>query len=183
MVALPGADVAVGRFEVTLEEYRAFAEAVPDAAEARCLNHRSWRNPGFTQTERHPVTCVSWNEAQAYLGWLSRETGHQYRLPTDAEWDRGAAGSPKGCYHLLNGNRPGTCPVGSYDPSDAGLFDMVGNLWEWTSDCWDGNCGRRVLRGAGYSSQNWQMRPDTRTWAGPDHNNRRIGFRVARTLP
>ncbi len=182
MVALPGGDVALGQFEVTLEEYRAFAAAVPSAT-GRCTFRRDWRNPGFTQTERHPVACVSWNEAQAYLKWLSLETGHRYRLPTDAEWDRGAAGSSRGCYHLYNGKRPGTCPVGSYEPSDAGLFDMVGNLWEWTDDCWEGNCDRRVLRGAGFASQNWQMRPITQTWAGPDLNSRTIGFRVARTLP
>ena len=101
MVPLPGTDVALGRFEVTLEEYRAFAEAVPGVPETGCVvagrqNVRvwTWRHPGYPQTGRHPVACVSWNEAQVYARWLSLETGHQYRLPTDAEWDRGAAGSP-----------------------------------------------------------------------------------------
>ena len=167
MVALPGADVALGRFEVTVEEFRAFAEAVPDAAEARCTpSRRNWRAPGYLQTGRHPVACVSWNEAQAYVGWLSLETGQQYRLPTEAEWDRGAAGSHKGCYADFR-NDVGTCVVGSYEPSDAGLFDMVSNLSEWTDSCWDGNCSRKVIRSSSWRTQDWRQRRDTRRWAGP----------------
>ena len=181
MIALPGGGMALGRYEVTLEEYRAFAAAVPDAAEPRCGLLRSWRDPGFVQTGRHPVTCVSWNDAQAYVRWLSLETGHRYRLPTEAEWDRGAAGSPMGCSSIRN--LAGTCAVGSYDASDAGLFDMVGNLWEWTDDCWDGDCGRRVLRGGSHASRSSELRPDARSWARPELNRSGIGFRVARTLP
>ena len=174
MVALPEGDVALGRYEVTLEEFRAFVEAVPDVREA---TRRSWWRPGYS---RHPVQRVSWDEAQAYVSWLSRETGHHYRLPTEAEWDRGAAGSPMGCFSIRN--VAGTCTVGSYDPSDAGLFDMVGNLWEWTDDCWDGDCGRKVLRGGSHASPNSELRPDARTWARPELNRSGIGFRVARTL-
>ena len=175
MVVLPGADAALGRYEVTLEEFRAFVERVPDVREA---TRRSWWRPGYS---RHPVQSVSWNEAQAYVRWLSLETGQQYRLPTEVEWEQGAAGSPMGCFALRNVG--GTCAVGSYAPSDAGLFDMVGNLWEWTGDCWDGDCDRRVLRGACYASPNSDLHPDARTWARPDHNDARVGFRVARTLP
>ena len=107
MVALPEGDVALGRYEVTLEEFRAFAEAVPGAAGAPCGTvRRSWRDPGYVQTGRHPVACVSWNEARAYAEWLSLRTGREYRLPTDAEWDRGAAGSPMGaCYNATEQHR------------------------------------------------------------------------------
>ena len=174
MVALPEGDVALGRYEVTLEEFRAYVDAVPEVAEA---TRRSWWRPGYS---RHPVQRVNWDEAQAYVRWLSRETGHQYRLPTEAEWDRGAAGSPMGCFSIRN--VAGTCAVGSYDPSDAGLFDMVGNLWEWTDGCWDGDCGRRVLRGGSHASQNSELRPDARSWARPELNRAGVGFRVARTL-
>jgi formylglycine-generating enzyme required for sulfatase activity len=189
MVPLPGTDVALGRFEVTLEEYRAFAEAVPGVPETGCIvagrqNVRvwTWRHPGYPQTGRHPVACVSWNEAQVYARWLSLVTGHEYRLPTDSEWDRGAGGSPRGCYQRIR-NRGGTCAVGSYTPSDAGLFDTVGNLWEWTDDCWNGDCNRKVMRGGGWLTEEWQLRPNSRSWAGPDRNDSGIGFRVARTLP
>ena len=148
MVALSEGDVALGRFEVTLAEYRAYAEAVPDVAAADCGNfRRSWRAPGYLQTGRHPVACVSWNEAQDYVRWLSQRTGRQYRLPTEAEWHRGAAGIAVGCF-----NQGGTCPVGSFEPSDTGIFDMSGNLEEWTDDCWEGDCDRRVRRGAHWRS-------------------------------
>ena len=188
MVALPGADVALGRYEVTIGEFRAFAEAVPDVGdEARCgTRRRPWWRPwgysGRSPTERHPVACVSWNQAQAYLRWLSLEAEQEYYLPTGAEWDGGAAGSPMGCFFRIR-NEPGACAVGSYAPSDAGLFDMVGNLWEWTNDCWNGDCGRKVLRGASFRSPNSDLHPDARTWARPEHNSTRVGFRVARTLP
>ena len=193
MVVLPGADVALGRFEVTLEEYRAFGKAVPDAApETPCNSRyprRSWRAAGYLQTERHPVACVSWNEAQTYVRWLSLETGHLYRLPTETEWDRGAAGSPKGCNQFFTKER-GTCVVGTYPPSDAGIFDMAGNLREWTNDCWDsqalirkGDCGRKVLRGAGWESLDWRITADARKLAPPHGRGNMIGFRVARTLP
>ena len=106
----------------------------------------SWREPAFPQTDRHPVTCVNWDDVQAYVSWLSRRTGSAYRLPTEAEWERAAAGSQPGCDRLGRGTRPdGTCAVGSYGTNAAGLSDMVGNLWEWTSDCWEGDCGRRVV--------------------------------------
>ena len=98
MVVLPEGDVALGRFEVTLEEYRVFVSAVPDVADTRCTvprRRQSWRAPGWLQTGRHPVACVSWRDAVAYVSWLSQETGHEYRLPTEREWDRGAAGSPR----------------------------------------------------------------------------------------
>ena len=177
MVALPEGDVALGRYEVTLEEFRAYVEAVPDVREP---TRRSWWRPGHP---RHPVQRVSWDQAQAYVSWLSRETGHQYRLPTEAEWARGAAGSPRGCFFSSSSwNRRGTCAVGSYAPSDAGLFDMVGNLWEWTDDCWDGDCGRRVVRGGSHSSPSSELRPDARAWSRPELDRAGIGFRVARTL-
>ena len=185
MVVLPEGDVALGRFEVTVEEYRAYAEAVPNVPEERCGRpgwRRSWRAAGYLQTGRHPVACVSWNAAQAYVRWLSRETGHQYRLPSDAEWGRGAAGSPKGCNQFFTKER-GTCVVGSSPPSDAGIFDMVGNLSEWTNDYWVNDPGQRVLRGAHWASYDWVMRPEYRRLAGPHIRGNTIGFRVARTLP
>ena len=188
MVPLPEGDVALGRYEVTLEEYRAFAEELTDPRERRCFAHdnggrASWRSPGYVQTARHPVACVSWNEAQVYAEWLSLATGHQYRLPTEAEWERGAAGSPRGCYMRLRNGEGGTCAVGGYGPSDAGIFDMVGNLQEWTDTCWDGDCGRKVLRGADWGRAGWFQRAATRGWAGPGRQDYTIGFRVARTLP
>ena len=98
MVVLAGGNLAMGRYEVTVGEYRAFASATGGGGGNDCsYDGDSWWDPGFPQTDRHPVTCVSWDNAQAYVSWLSRTTGVTYRLPTEAEWDRAAAGSQAGC--------------------------------------------------------------------------------------
>ena len=88
MVVLAGDVLAMGRYEVTVGEYRAFASATGGGAGDGCItlgDGDSWRNPGFRQTDRHPVTCVSWDDAQAYVSWLSRTTGATYRLPSESE--------------------------------------------------------------------------------------------------
>ncbi len=91
--------LAVGRFEVTRAEYAAYRAAEPGDGQAGCevfdgttrrwtlRNDRSWRDPGFVQDERHPVACISWEEAHGYASWLSRITGRRYRLPSEAEWE------------------------------------------------------------------------------------------------
>ena len=187
MVVMADGGLALGRYEVTVGEYRAFASATSGGAGGGCLifsDGDSWRDPGFPQTGRHPVTCVSWDDAQAYVSWLSRTTGAPYRLPTEAEWARAAAGSVDGCG--TRNNDEGTCPVGASVANAAGLFDMVGNLWEWTEDCWEGDCGRRVLRGGSWFDNAEDLRPGARNWsrAGNRAGNRYgiYGFRVSRTL-
>ena len=178
MVVMPGGGLALGRYEVTVGEYRAFASATGGGAD-ECYAEYSWRNPGFypgfSQTERHPVTCVSWDDAQAYVSWLSRTAGETYRLPTEAEWEGAAAGSQRGCDRARTGNG-GTCPVGSYGLNAAGLSDMVGNLWEWTEDCWERDCGRRVLRGGSWNNGAENQRPGTRNSIDTGGRNYVIGF-------
>ena len=181
MVVLRGSVVALGQYEVTVGEYRAFASATGLGA-ADC-DGNSWRNPGFPQTDHHPVTCVSWDEAQTYVSWLSRQTGAPYRLPTEAEWELAAAGSQPGCDVLGNGTAPGrTCPVGQYGTNATGLSDMIGNVWEWTSDCWEGDCRRRVLRGGSWGNHPDYLQPDSRGWSAADNWLVTLGIRVARTL-
>ena len=178
MVVLPGGGLAMGRYEVTVGEYRAFASATGGTGDDSWRDHDS-----FSQTDRHPVTWVSWDDAQEYLSWLSRRTGATYRLPTEAEWERAAAGSQPGCDQLGRGTRPnGTCLVGSYGSNTAGLSDMVGNLWEWTSDCGEGNCGRRVVRGGSWYADALLLRPGARSWTAAANRLDDFGFRVSRTL-
>ena len=184
MVVLAGGNLAMGRYEVTVGEYRAFASATGGGAGGGCVAPRdgdSWRDPGFPQTDRHPVTCVSWDDAQAYVSWLSRTTGMSYRLPTEAEWDRAAAGSQRGC-DLGRTRNFATCPVGSYGSNAAGLSDMVGNLWEWVEDCREGDCGLRVLRGSSLDNLAGDRRPGARTWTRAGERFVLSGFRVSRTL-
>ena len=178
MVVLPGGSLAMGRYEVTVGEYRAFVSATGGTADDR------WRDQDlFPQTDRHPVVNVSWDDAQEYVSWLSRRTGAAYRLPTEAEWERAASGSQPGCDRLGRGSRPdGTCPVGQYGTNAAGLSDMVGNVWEWASDCWEGDCGRRVLRGGSWRSAAEFLRPGARHRNSAGFRFIDQGFRVSRTL-
>ena len=100
MVVMPGSLLALGRYEVTVAEYRAFASST-GTGPRDCRGGGSWRDPGYPQTDRHPVVCVNWFDAREYLSWLSRTTAATYRLPTEEEWARAAASS------VLYGNAAG----------------------------------------------------------------------------
>ena len=146
-----GAAFAVGVYEVTLAEYGRFVDATGrDVMGGHC----SWEDPGYWQSREHPVVCVNWMDAQAYIAWLTQESGAEYRLLSDAEWEYVArAGSETayswgneigenrancdGCGSLWDDER--TAPVGSFEANAFGLYDVHGNVWEWVEDCWHGN--------------------------------------------
>ena len=177
MVVLAGGRLALGRYEVTVGEYLAFASATGGGAAGGCLtvvDGDSWRNPGFRQTDRHPVTCVNWEDAREYVSWLSRTTGATYRLPTEEEWGRAAAGTPEQSGCGFEPDRQGTCPVGSYGANGTGLSDLVGNVREWTAD--------QVVRGSSWFDSAGYQRPDVRSQSSPRARHSTRGFRVARTL-
>ncbi len=122
-------------FEVTVGEYRRFVEATGrehaggcrhyPAGEARVDPARSWQAPGFEQTDRHPVTCVSHDDAEAYAAWLSARNGRRFRLPTEAEWEY-AASLPDGA------TWPWTRPADACQW--ANLTDLSRALWHWRGD-------------------------------------------------
>ena len=187
MVVLPGSRLALGRYEVTVGEYRAFTSATSGGAARGCEDSwyrhddgASWRDPvGFRQTDRHPVVCLSRDDAQAYLSWLSRTAGALYRLPTVAEWERAAGGSRPGCVGRRSDE--GTCPVGAGASNGFGLWDMFGNVSEWMEDCsrTPSDPGGCSLRGAEWSD------PGTstaiyRASASSGYRSVLGGFRVAR---
>ncbi|MBL8548088.1 MAG: SUMF1/EgtB/PvdO family nonheme iron enzyme [Hyphomonadaceae bacterium] len=94
---------AVGRFEVTRAQYTLFVRAterplVRDCA-ANAFHNVTWRNPGFSQTEADPVICITWIDAQAYLQWLSEQTGRTYRLLTEEEWEYAARAGTSSDYY------------------------------------------------------------------------------------
>jgi sulfatase modifying factor 1 len=167
---------ALGVYDVTRNEYARFARETGRVSDKGCKvvdsegrwitdPGKNWREPGFKQTGRDPVVCVSWEDAQAYIGWLNGKvranTSAQrpYRLPSEAEWDYAArAGSSTAYYwgdvanhELANygleycgpcgGLKQGrdqwyfTSPVGSFPPNAFGLYDASGNVWQWTADC------------------------------------------------
>ena len=126
------------------------------------------------------MTCVNWEDAQDYVSWLSRTTGAQYRLPTEEEWERGAAGSHPGCGER-DYDTGGTCPVGAYGANEVGLYDVLGNVSELTESCLDEVCRRRALRGSSWSERAGFYRMGTPV-VGTDARYHQTGFRVGRTL-
>ena len=178
MVVIPSVGLALGRYEVKVDEYQAYALATRAPA-GNCLGD-SWRNPGFLQTGHHPVTCVNWAEAQAFVSWLSEKAGSAYRLPTEAEWKLAAPNQPKGVCNRETTSTDATCVVGSKDAESPS--DMVGNVWEWTEDCWDDDCSRRVIRGGSWTMTKESLLTNPRFGLRADVRFVDVGFRVAKTL-
>ena len=167
-------EFAIGRFEVTVAEWRA-CEAAGSCPALPAMD---------AAAADSPVRNVSWEDARQYAAWLSQSTGRAYRLPTEAEWEYAARGGTRttfawgddlgaglvacrDCGGEWNRDAPG--PVGTFEPNALGLFDMHGSVAEWTADCWSGtlentpsngrafdrdNCRQRVLRGGSWRSTN-----------------------------
>lgn len=162
--------LAVGKFHVTRGQWASFVSAMNRGTSGGCTwsdlpggnamepnPSATWRNLGFAQDDAHPVVCVTWNDAQDYVRWLSKRTGHHYRLLTEAEWEYAARagtstaypwgssashenanyGADMCCSGLASGRDQWThtSPVGSFPPNAFGLHDMHGNVMQWVQDC------------------------------------------------
>jgi|GEM_PF-2079069 formylglycine-generating enzyme required for sulfatase activity len=138
--------LAIGKFPILRGEYARFA--------GELASDRSWRTPGFDQSDRDPAVKINWNDAQLYVHWLNLKTGKSYRLLRSAEWEWAArAGGTTayswgddlphgnadcdGCGSVWDGRR--TAPAASFPPNGFGLYDMSGNVWQWVQDCWTPN--------------------------------------------
>lgn len=198
-------NIAVGPFEVTFEEYEHFCDAV---------GRIKPRNNGWGRSTR-PVINVSWEDARAYTRWLSEQTGYTCRLPTEAEWEYMARAGTETEYWW--GNEPGqnnascdgcgakwgwdaerkTAPVGSFAPNPFGIYDTVGNVWEWTcSQYTDSYIGKEtgclekittglesvVLRGGAWDERPRNCRVSRRKFGYPGDSSDAVGFRVVREL-
>ena len=234
---------AMGKYPVTKAQYGEFVRATGHSATSACWTWNvtagayqlqdgpTWRDPGFPQTPEHPVLCVSWDDAQAYVAWLSEQTGQDYRLPGEAEreyvarsaadttwpWDgtgqdictygnvsdlsrlgvhTGTERSPQTVFDCQDGYVY-TAPVGSFRANAFGVYDMIGNVWEWTGDCFASYvsaeskdarpssadaCEQRALRGGSWFTLTFLNRPAARYGAAPTDRSGHVGFRVARSL-
>ncbi len=171
----------MSRFEVTVREFTAFVEATGYKTGDQCWTYedrkferragRNWRQAGYPLSALYPVSCVSWQDAQAYVAWLSHVTEADYRLPSEAEWEYAArangkasfswgSGAPSCSRAEVTGAANGYCTpvgprqIGSFRANDFGLFDMHGNMWEWVQDCWNDSYDGAPVDGKAWTEGN-----------------------------
>ncbi|HMK61530.1 MAG TPA: formylglycine-generating enzyme family protein [Dissulfurispiraceae bacterium] len=207
-------DFSMGVYEVTNAQFRKFK-----------ADHNSGSYEGLALNgDKQPAVFVSWEDAIAYAKWLSGKTGQKFRLPTEAEWEYACRASTKSSRFWGN-NPDDACvyanvadstakkrwsrwttfacddkyavsaPVGSYKPNAFGLYDMLGNVWEWTQDIYNseaysklpknnpvyaGAGEYRVMRGGGWSNGPMGIRCSHRVGLSPDFGHHALGFRLVR---
>lgn len=193
------ASFALARYDVTVAEWRRFVTATRRPVAHGCewagfprdqSARASWRDLGFAQADNHPVVCVSWKDAQAYVDWLSKRTRKHYRLPTEAEWeyaaragaatvypwgdeashDRANYGAEQCCSERASGADTWlyTSPVGSFPPNAFGLYDMQGNAWQWVQDCYVDSYANAPVDGTAVETSNCAFRVlRGGTWGDP----------------
>ena len=186
----------LGKYEVTFEQYDLFAE----------LTGRPLPSDSGWGRGNRPVINVSWDYAQAFIGWLNHTAGRRYRLPSEAEWEYAARAGATTDYpwgeqydpSKANGassNRQ-TTAAGSYPANAFGAHDMIGNVWEWVQDCyhvsykgapadgsaWTSDCpssGGRVVRGGSWFNYPASLRVSDRAWYDTAERDNDLGFRLA----
>jgi len=208
-------DFYIGKFDVTNKQFRKFR---PD--------HNSGIFEGLSvDDDRQPVVNVTWEDAVAFAKWLSQRSGRAYRLPTEAEWEYAARGGTTTTYYWGD-NPDDACkyanvadmtakkrwkkwitfncddrfvvssPVGSFQPNGYGLYDMLGNVWQWVEDVYskrayaklpkynpvfEGFGEYRVIRGGGWSNGPLGVRVSHRVPLTPDFGHHALGFRLVMT--
>ncbi|CAD6543183.1 SUMF1/EgtB/PvdO family nonheme iron enzyme [Paraburkholderia sabiae] len=196
------APFAIGKYEVTVEQWNACAD----------VNGCPKLAPESNSVKNAPARDLSWDDAQAYVKWLSKVTGKTYRLPTEAEWEYADRGGTTTKYWWGDQPRKGMAnckdcgdpyhnqapePVGSFAANPNGLYDMNGGVWEWVSDCWhnsfqsapaDGHawdapgCNMRVIRGGSWREGSDYMLSSTRFKYSQSVRQSQDGFRVVKEL-
>jgi len=205
---------AVGVFEVTMQQWD---QCVADGGCSLSPGDNDWGR------ENRPVMMVSWNDAQEYISWLNQVTGQSYRLPSESEWEYVARAGEEGewlggspadtcAYGNIAGSETGlqwqhedcadaaaleTLPVGSLKPNAFGLYDVIGNVAEWTLDCMNlsyldapadgsawgrGICSSRMTRGGSWFTGTREVRLPARFNLKTGDRNDFTGFRLVRAV-
>lgn len=194
---------AIGIYPLTFLEYDRFAQAT---------NRSKPDDQGWGRGKR-PVINVSWIDAIAYCIWLSEQTGETYRLPTEAEWEYTARAGSETDFWWGNGigrnnancrdsdtpwSGEQTSPVDAFQANPFGLYDTVGNVWEWTCSKYENRYGgeeqhffektnltvKRTIRGGSWHTPPGRARSSARAGSSPDYRSYGRGFRVtSRTSP
>ena len=216
----------LSRDEVTRGQFRRFVEATGYKTEAEQDGKGGYgrvdgewiqdprfvwnTDPGFEQTDEHPVVNVSWNDATAFCQWLSEKEGAEYALPTEAQWEYACRAGTTTAWHcgesettleeyawfMLNAGGK-THPAGQLKPNGWSLYDMHGNVWEWCADSfsWDyyaqsppndpsspTSSSNRVRRGGNWGYPARSCRSADRSYSSPDDRHGILGFRLASVL-
>jgi formylglycine-generating enzyme required for sulfatase activity len=210
---------ALAKYDVTFDDWDA---CVNDGG---CDGYRP-DDHGWGRGKR-PVINVSWADAQSYITWFSAKRGHSFRLPTEAEWEYAARAGTTTAYYwgdAIGDNNANcghcgsawdgkkTAPVGSFAANPWGLYDMSGNVWQWTFDCWHDNysgapndgsswtttygisslgmtsaipgcTAQSVIRGGAWNGDPRYLRSATRHWGKAGERHFNLSFRLALTLP
>ena len=207
-VTLPRA-FAVGRYDVSFDEWDA---CVSDGG---CNDYKP-DSAGWGRGSQ-PVINISWDDANAYVAWLAKKTGRPYRLPSEAELEyvtRAGTTTPfwwgdfittaqanyNGTPYIAGPkgeNRGRTVPVNSFSPNPWGLYQVHGNVYVWTEDCWhdsyltaptdgspwlSGDCGYRAIRGGSWDYNGVYLRSASRLGYSTDTRANWLGLRIARSL-
>ncbi len=179
----------MAKYEVTQGQYQKIMDVNPS---------------GFKKGDNYPVERVRWIDARKFIRRLNKMTGKHFRLPSEAQWEYaarsggkkqtyGAAGSAGKVAWYMNNSGNSSHPVGQKKANALGLYDMSGNVWEWTADCWNetltrmpkdgsanksGNCAARVLRGGSWYDAKALIRTTSRLWNDTDKLDNNSGFRL-----
>ncbi|MBI3575699.1 MAG: formylglycine-generating enzyme family protein [Gammaproteobacteria bacterium] len=172
----------LGKYEVTNSQYKKF-------------------RPDHAADDKLPVTDISWQDAMHFSQWLSDKTGKKIRLPTEAEWEYAARAGTSTAYFWGDNwesrhnfaSTDAKKPVGSHQPNAYGLYDMLGNVWEWTASSYDSGYGgaerqvasldaggHRVIRGGSWLTRPRSVRSANRYYYAPVTRLDNAGFRLAR---
>jgi len=172
MVSIPGKNYSIGKYEVTQGQWKAVMESNPSY---------------FPKGDNYPVELVSWNDCQTFIQKLNQQTGGSYRLPTEVEWEYACRGGTAGdrygniddvAWHVGNSGNS-THQVGQKQPNAYGLYDTLGNVWEWCQDFFQEGYPGRVIRGGCYSLDERSVQAADNNFNGPDIRFGDMGFRLA----